>query len=503
MSLYNDNELELFSKHIDEIVLHIDKIVGEKLDPTLKETIEISKIVVSFVKKNKRKIYGGSALNQAVKSKNPELAFYSDDEPHDMDTYSPEPVRDAVELCKLLNEKGYKNVVGREAIHKETYSVAVNGKAYCDFSYVPKNIYHRMPFMEIDGYTVTHPMFMWIDYLRMFVDPLLSSRLRWSKSFKRFYLLQKYYPIKQQKKQLKFKEKAMNQKLYDTIISYLKEHKTTITVGQVAYNAYVEVSKPSQKYISKIPVTEIEVISTDYANDVTNMIKHLQENGYDKIQLQENYPFFQLTGFGSTILDDSIERIRIYDYNKICLPYVDYKGLRIGSFHLNLLKVMINAIYSRANENKEYEQMFFEMASHEIEMRRNFLIDKNQNFLDNSIYKDFNGECIGYTQDPKVERLEEMNITHGKGRFDYHPESGKQIDPNSWVFKNSSGNAIRNMKNYKIRIEPDIHVIFEKQEKDSDENLIANDKPSIPRTTAETVETSSDTVSANEFDKDI
>lgn len=490
MSLYNDNELELFSKHVNEIMLRLDKIAGEKLDPTRKETIEVAQIVATYIKKNKRKIYGGSAINLSIKTKNPEMAFYTDDELHDMDTYSPEPIKDVIELCDILNKKGYKNVIGREAIHKETYSVAVNGKAYCDFSYVPRNVYRRIPFLEIEGFTVTHPMFMWIDYLRMFIDPLLSHRL-WDKAFKRFYLMQKYYPVRQNKKQLKFVEKPMSNKLYDTVISFLKEHKSLITIGQVAYNAYVEVSKPTEKFITKIPVTEFELISTDYVTDVQNIVKHLQSNGYDKIQLQENYPFFQFTGFNSIIIDDSIPRIKIYDYNKICLPYIDHKGLRIGSFHLNLMRVLVSASHARINENKDYEQLYFEMASHEIIMRKNFLLDKNQNFLDNSIFKDFNEECIGFTRDAKIEKMEEMSITHGRGRFDYHPESGKKLDPANWKFVNSSGNSIRNIKNCKITISPDIHI-FEKSDRDTEESK--DEKPSIPRTN----ETKEDTKESDE-----
>lgn len=457
MSLYNDNDLELFSKHIDEIKLRLDKIVGEKLDPTQKEIQEITKIVATYIQKNKRKLYGGSALNLAIKSKNPEMAFYAENESYDMDTYSPEPIKDAIELCDLLFSKGYKNIIGREAIHRETYSVVVNGHAYCDFSYVPRNIFHRVPFLELENMIITHPMFMWIDYLRMFVDPYLSH-FRWDKSFKRFYLLQKYYPIKQTNKALKFKEKPVSSKFYDTVISFLKETKSLIAIGQIAYNAYVNVCKPSQKYIAKIPITEFEVISIDYVNDVKNAIQHLQSNGYDKIQIQENYPFYLFTGFSTTILDNGVPMWRIYDYNKICLPFMEYDGMQIGSVHLNLMRVLVNAIYSRVSENRDYEQLFFEMASHEMVMRRDYLSDKSQNFLDNSLFRDFNTECIGYTKNTKIERMEEMQITKGRYRFDYHPESGRKLDPANWVFKNSSGNVIKNIKNYKIDITPDVHI---------------------------------------------
>jgi hypothetical protein len=187
--MYNNSELELFNKNIDEISKKLDVVVSEKLAPTVKEINEITKIVSKYIKDHKRKVYGGTALNLAVKEKEKADAFYSDEESHDFDTYSPEPIKDVVELCDIIHKQGYKNVTGREAIHRETYTVAVNGHPYCDFSYVPRNVYNRIPFIEIEGYIITHPYFMMIDYMRMFVNPLLAH-FRWSKSFGRYYYLQ-------------------------------------------------------------------------------------------------------------------------------------------------------------------------------------------------------------------------------------------------------------------------------------------------------------------------
>ena len=50
-----------------------------------------------------------------------------------------------------------------------------------------------MPFKNTaDGLTLIHPHFMWIDYLRMLTEPI-NSWWRIEKSYKRFFLLQKYY----------------------------------------------------------------------------------------------------------------------------------------------------------------------------------------------------------------------------------------------------------------------------------------------------------------------
>ena len=180
--LYNDYDLELFKKNIGGIVKKLDVLVEEKYPPTKKEKTEVQKIILQFAKDKKRKLYGGYALHLAIKDKNATGFFYKESELYskDIDMYSPDPLNDLVELCNILHEKKFKHIYGREAMHKETYTLEVNRQPYCDFSYVPRNIYNRIPFLTIDGFTITHPHFMEIDYLKMFVDPILSH-YRWEK----------------------------------------------------------------------------------------------------------------------------------------------------------------------------------------------------------------------------------------------------------------------------------------------------------------------------------
>ena len=141
MQLYNENDVKLIEEKIDAITDEIERKKQDIFEPKKKEILEVNKIVLDYIKENKRKIYGGYAQNKLIVSKNSKDAFYDEDDLPDIDFYSPEPIKDLINLCNLIYAKGHKPVEGREATHKETYSIFMNYTNVCDISYVPKNIY--------------------------------------------------------------------------------------------------------------------------------------------------------------------------------------------------------------------------------------------------------------------------------------------------------------------------------------------------------------------------
>ncbi len=66
--------------------------------------MSINQIVMEYIKKHKRKIYGGFAQNQLVKRANPKDAFYKENERPDIDFYSP-TCGPCQMLTKLIDEK--------------------------------------------------------------------------------------------------------------------------------------------------------------------------------------------------------------------------------------------------------------------------------------------------------------------------------------------------------------------------------------------------------------
>lgn len=458
MSLYKEGDLQYFNDNIPKIMEKINNIVLEKYEPTRKEMTEVQKIILEFAKSKKRKLYGGYALHLAITDKNISASYYKKEDLYskDIDIYSPEPIKDLVELCNILHEKGFKNVYGREALHTETYSLEVNKRAYVDFSYVPKNVYNHIPFLEIDGFCVTDPMFMSVDYLRMFSDPIMSA-YRWEKSFERIFLLEKYYPVRHSTTPLNLNKK-MDQKVFDKLNSFCKNNPTIASVGFQIYNYYLQESKIDVKYIKPIDIPYFEFVSTDYANDVKKIVELLKTVGNEKVSITEYYPFFMFTNNRTEILyGDHVVAVVYNILRNLCFSYLKYDNTNIASYLFNLRHCIICAMYARVNGDKTNEKMFYNIASHLIQMRTYYLDKNDKSFLYDSIFKDFIINCFGVTKNEKILKQEEFKSDkHKKFPFKYDPEDNKSIDFESWQFSNISGNKINNQKNFKIDI-PEIH----------------------------------------------
>ena len=67
MNIFREEDITLLDNEIESIKDKIESITLEKFDPTLKEMKAVMKIVLDFVKRKKRKIYGGFAMNELIK----------------------------------------------------------------------------------------------------------------------------------------------------------------------------------------------------------------------------------------------------------------------------------------------------------------------------------------------------------------------------------------------------------------------------------------------------
>ena len=296
MQLYKDNDIQLVNANIDKIIEQIEEIktkifskdnenINETTSDTNTDTENINEttnsdakteniskpeqkvvvkpgpsreiidkivdITLNFVKSKKRKIYGGYAQNKTISYKNSDDAFYSDEDIPDIDVYSPEPLIDIKELCDVLYNEGYTDVVGKEAMHKETYKIFTNGYNAIDLSYVPKNIYNNIPFIEIENIRYVHPAFSIIDLYKMMTEPLFSS-FRWKKIFPRLYLLQKHYPFNKLLKQpYNPNIGTLNKRALTIVFDFIKDNKNVYLFGEIAYNIFLRSLKNYKDFNKK------------------------------------------------------------------------------------------------------------------------------------------------------------------------------------------------------------------------------------------------------------
>lgn len=494
MSLYTNNELELLNEHVEDIMKQADDISSRVTVPTLDQLWEIIFTVRDFVIEKKRKIYGGFALNKLIELKNPNDKFYLDDDikSWDIDFYSPTPIDDAKEIANRLHAKGFRHIQAREALHDETYKVFAETNDCADITYVPHNIYHKIPFQEINGMYITGPQFMMIDYFRILTDPL-TSYFRLEKAFNRLCLMLKYYPIKESNSHIELTPAEGDLDIaMRTIQEFLTNKESAVVVGMYAFehlinetfnvsNKQIERQKQQKRFTkkSKIDYSDInyyEIISTSYQHDAKELIDMLIAkfpDGEKLVTYTENYPFFQYMGYSVDIKFNDIIICRMYHYNSRCTPYFDVQSLyfkqstyeklkgkvRIGTFSVQMLFNLVNIIRARVIDDRNTMNIYYTLISQMIELRNTFFAKSKKTFLNESLFQEFVLKCVGTTVTAQMEKANRIDKKMKAGKrysWGYNPSNEKDRNNESkYVFKNSSGNPINNERNRKINLNQD------------------------------------------------
>lgn len=425
----------------------------------LEDVKDIIEIILKFVSNNKLKVYGGYAHNKVVSYKNPDDAFYSELDAPDIDVMSPSPITHMVEICNILEEKGFPGVIGKEAIHEGTYKVFVRDYNALDLSYVPTNVYNTIPFIKIDDINYIHPQFAILDLLKMITEPNYSS-WRWEKTVPRLYLLQHHFPIYKSKKALDpiVGHKKNVDKELGIIFNYLKNKDDVMLLGDYVYNKYVDESKITKdnNLIENVDVKYYEFIAVKYTNTVLEIIDLLKKNK-NNVKIVEYYPYFNLTDFSVKIYcDDELVAV-VYGNNSRCVPVKKLKldksnYITVGCFDFVYLSLLVNSFRMKTNSDVR-KRMYYMLQSQNVVEMRNYYFEKNKkNLLDDTIFQSFLDEttCIGPAVDTLQEAKDKRKQKKQEGKrpmFIYKPI--KELTT-VWTFKNSSGNAINNEKNKKI-----------------------------------------------------
>lgn len=481
INYYIDQDFDDISSKLPDIIHEAQKKADKLLEPTIDEKFEIRDIIKDFVKKKRRKVYGGFSLNEFIIFKNPDDAIYTNDQFYDIEFYSTTPVIDLVELCNLLYEKKYKYISGKEAHHEETYSLYVNFQQYCDITYMPTRIYNEIKTSEIDGIMCVDPQFMLIDYFRMINQPITAAEQRWDKAFCRMYKILKYYPLEYYNAPIKIDEPDSEYKTYinDIIKEFMhipEIREACLITGFAAYNFYINFAiedktiKQSggsrqkninlEKFLIDIPY--VEIISVNYRTSVELLYKFIRDKVYDKndVTLEEFFPLYEFIGYSAIIKYKGIQIVHIFDADGYCVPnIIDQKtNTMYVTYQYLIMTLLIFKFRAHVNKNKNMYFNYNILLSNLITARNYYLTKKNLGIINNTIFGEFKISCIGstigYVRSYLLRGSEKYKKT-GKGPFKYepesffniNPESQEKFDPSKWKFKNRSGNQILNPRN--------------------------------------------------------
>lgn len=448
--MFSKKDIKVFDNQIDELTDISEELTDKVNKLSIDEQKTIIKIVEKYIKEKGLIVYGGNAQNLAIKRIKPKDVFYDNKDVHDYDVYSYDPKKDMVELSNRIYKSGFTNIIAIEAIHIETYSLKYFSTALCDMSYIPKYIFDNLPYYEVDGIKIVDPYFTYIDFMRMFNDPLTTSSFRWEKNFARFNMMQEYYPLKS-KELIYNKIHNLDNDVLEYFDNKIKTSTTLFYTGLRVYNEYAKLCK-----CSDISLNYLTIISSNYVSDIKEIVKELKKKYKKKITTSERYPFFQFLDHSLDIKYNNKIICKIYGNNNICIPYKEINKIKYTSFTFNLMWIMIEKFYytiynaecnGRPSNYKEIEKNYDDIISGMLYMKEKYLKDNKKTILDNTIFQHFVvDKCSGIPKNAGEIRKEIKDYVG----FKYDPSKNKKIDINS-NYTNISGRFILNAQNKYIK----------------------------------------------------
>ena len=451
-SFYSIDEMSLIKDNIPNIQKKAEAIFNSKfLQPNEEEYTMVRKLIIDFIKEKKRIVYGGYAQNELIKAKNIDDDFYGDTRA-DIEFYSPDPIRDLINLCDIINEKGVFNVKGDQGVHNETYKIFANFENYCDISYMDPDVYNNCPYIELNGLRMTHPLFMIVDGYRVYTD-LLTSNWRLEKAYFRSNLLEKHYPIP--------KVDNTNTK-YDTIIPKKTDEEVMRNIRKliIMNSKFVVVGHYGVEYLTKkvddasvqvSPYPYYQLISTNLKKDYLSVYNILKSMYGKKISYRKYYKFFMFWDERVEFYYENQVVLKLYGNNERCIvhQYSDKKKTYFGTFQLLVLYLLIDYNYAIINKIKHEEKNYLVLLNKLFKAKDLYMDEKKLTIMEPSNFQHFTVECMGTPVDPiRESRLKGLQrLKQGKSfKFSYLPKDGVKGNPPNFKFSISSGLRIDTSK---------------------------------------------------------
>lgn len=337
---------------MDEIIARAKEVNKDINVPTISTLKEANAFIEEFIKKNERIIYGGTAIKALIGVKEREAGGTEGDFGLiDYDFYSPEYLKDSVALCNELNDAGYKYVRRVNALHPNTLRVNVDfSKEFlADISYVPPEIYARIPKIKIENGKGEPLWYADADWLKMDLynqhkNPYMEVN-RWLKVALRLAKLEKYYPLYEKKKNSIKEEKG--KKLIDAkLAAYLKkkdEH-GLIALGELAYCLAMK---------KNLKLDKLEFMTLSAKDDIKGVIDALKLKEW---RTEEYYPFMDILPKRVEIVSPEMEQvIALYQMPRdYCLAEVfSAEGIRMSDFYFIMRWLYTKYNLERIGEGNE------------------------------------------------------------------------------------------------------------------------------------------------------
>lgn len=352
------------------------------------DTEKALEIVKKFIIDKNLIIYGGMAIDLALKAKG-HKGIYKEDAVPDYDFMSPTHYDHACELAILLDKHGFKECQAVNAVHVSTYKVRTNFVWVADITYIPANIFKTMPTMTSkDGLRFVHPDFQRMDMHRAMSTPYEKPPLevflnRARKDQKRFRMINEFYPLSilnkiEVDKKANIKENMQTWtvpiKYYDNnviggtqayivmwavmneIINGKSKLAKSMTLSDEIRKQFAELPKSDLKFEKNSIIFQLEKNNPELA--VVNVISDDYESTLRTVASGKNSD----PTYFNRYIDDLRPRTILVEDDKILIEIFDNKPRLLPSYNLQNVLRMVDITFPSSNVKvctPQYALMYF------------------------------------------------------------------------------------------------------------------------------------------------
>jgi hypothetical protein len=383
----------------------IDKIIREievkKLKSVYNEYNDVINLISKFIIKKKLILYGGFVINIILPKK---LRFYKDYTINDFDCLSKDPLKDSIELAKIIKNKGYSYIKIKKAKHTGTYRVYVYGKQIFDISIVKSNIYDnilkyskkersRLKYFK-DKYNII-PLTIIKKNLYYELSRPEQSGYRWEKIYDRLNILNNIYPTEKSSVNYEcIKIPTIYNGLTKNILNYIKLSKNPI-IDSFALKIYKKLKVNCCGRINDLS-KYITILSTNYEQTKNDIVKIIKDCSLKNHRIDINnfidkedtlYTYYDI----NIINDDDntiFNLINIINVKNECFSINNVNNYTLGSIDTILYFLYTTYIYNTIyinNTGLSNEKLYY-INEYEKYIKEN---------LNNNILKRLKSNCYG------------------------------------------------------------------------------------------------------------
>jgi hypothetical protein len=382
----------------------------ENVHPNLELINRMIKLTADYIREKKRIIYGGTAIEAYLNAKG--ITIKKDVSKYlDYDFYTPNNEYDSIQIANKYQEADMKYARRVLAIHPETYRISAEftKEFIADATFVPENVYNKLPKNQIGELLYIDPQFLKIDLYTSVSNPHINV-YRWDKSFKRLMELEALYPLPQFN-DMEIKSSNIDSKIQKIFDKYSQNNDNIIIVSAQAVNLYIKLVLNQE-----IKILSYAFYTTEPEKEALLIQTKLKKNKSIKTKITNHHKYLDIFPKMTRLSDDKGNVIaEWYNIATDCISITKLSDYSVANYHW-LLRFLYGKYNIAMIENENFHYYGYLIQTLMKAYNEYYKMEKTHKRDSNNPFKILQTDCIT-NPDYKIPKINK--------NWDYKPDKNK------------------------------------------------------------------------------